>query len=94
MHSWNEYYTYLGYTYVLEEDFDGDVVKNVHIVLDASKKEIDRKQVPDWGPYNVPTFSQFQQFVIDHIVTQQPDITSEIDEFYMAIERDRGNVRS
>ena len=40
MHSWNEYYTYLGYTYVLEHDEDGDVRKNVHIVLDTNKKEI------------------------------------------------------
>ena len=41
MHSWNEYYTYLGYTYVLEHDEDGDVRKNIHIVLDTNKKEID-----------------------------------------------------
>ena len=94
MHSWKEYYTYLGYTYVLEHDDDGDVRKNVHIVLDNNKKEIGWKEVPDWGSYKVPTFEQFKQFVIDHIVTSQPDITSDIDEFYMNIEKERGNVRS
>ena len=73
-------------------DSYGDVVKNVHIVLDTNKKEIDWKEVPDWGAYSVPTLEQFQQFVIDHIVTHQPDITREIDEFYMNIERERGNI--
>ena len=92
MHSWNEYYTYLGYTYVLEHDEDGDVRKNVHIVLDTDKKEINWKEVPDWGSYSVPTYEQFQQFVIDHIVTSQPDVTRDVDEFYMNIERERGNI--
>ena len=47
-----------------------------------------------WGPYHHVTYDEFKQFVIDHIVTVQPDITSEIDKFYMQIEKDRGNVRS
>ena len=64
MHSYKEYYSYLGYTYVLEKDDYGDVVKNVHIVLDLNKKEIDWREVPDWGSYAVPTLEQFQQFVI------------------------------
>tara|TARA_B100001248_G_scaffold189791_1_gene145115 strand:- start:4249 stop:4533 length:285 start_codon:yes stop_codon:yes gene_type:complete len=94
MHSYKEYYSYLGYTYILEYDEDEDTRKNMHVILDPDKNVLDWKDVPDWGSYTVPTYGQFQQFVIDHIVTAQPDITSEIDEFYMAIERDRGNVRS
>ena len=90
----NPYYSYLGYTYILDYDIYDDLRKNIHVVLDTGKKEIEWKEVPDWGPYNIPTEEQFQQFVIDHIVTHQPDITSELDDFYMKIERDRGNVRS
>ena len=101
MHSWNEYYTYLGYTYVLEHDEDGDVRKNIHIVLDTNKKEIDWREVPDWGSYSVPTFEQFAQFVIDYVAThypwgpgeQQPNTSPEMDEFYMNIERERGNIQ-
>lgn len=94
MHSYTPHYTYLGYTYIPEYDDDGDVRKNIHIVLDPNKVEVDWKEVPDWGSYSIPSEDEFQQFVIDHIVTHQPDITREIDEFYMMIERDRGNVRS
>jgi|TARA_B100001093_G_C26396153_1_gene829261 hypothetical protein len=94
MHSYKEYYTYLGYTYVLEYDEDEDTRKNMHVVLDANKNEINWKEVPDWGSYTVPSYEQFKQFVIDHIVTHQPNITSELNDFYMQIEKDRGNVRS
>ena len=66
--------------------------KNMQMTFDTDKKEIDWKEVPDWGSYSVPTYEQFQQFVIDHIVTSQPDVTRDVDEFYMNIERERGNI--
>ncbi len=92
MHSYKEYYSYLGYTYVLEYDDYDDNRKNIHIVLDTDKNELDWKDVPDWGAYTIPTYEQFKQFVIDYIVSDHPDITPEIDEFYINIERDRGNI--
>ena len=73
MHSWNSYYTYLGYTYVLEHDDDGDVRKNMHIVLDPSKNEVPWRRVPDWGSYAIPTFEEFQQFVIDLYIEKEEE---------------------
>ncbi len=85
---------YLGYTYEVEYDDDPDdcTRKFWHIVRDSKGHEVKGE---NWGPYHNVTFDEFKQFVIDHIVaSEQPEITSEIHEFYMMIERDRGNVRS
>lgn len=83
---------YLGFQYFCEYDDDPDdrTRKFWHIVKDPNRKEV----TTAWGPYHHVTYDEFKQFVIDHIVTVQPDITSEIDKFYMQIEKDRGNVRS
>ena len=47
MHSYKEYYTYLGYTYILEYDEDEDTRKNMHVILDPDKNVLDWKDVPD-----------------------------------------------
>lgn len=73
MHSYKEYYTYLGYTYVLEYDEDEDTRKNMHVVLDVNKNEINWKEVPDWGSYTVPSYEQFQQFVIDLYIEKEEE---------------------
>ena len=74
-HSWNEYYSYLGYTYVLEYDEDPDdrTRKNMHIILDPSKNELPWRRVPNWGSYTVPTFEEFQQFVIDLYIEKEEE---------------------
>jgi hypothetical protein len=73
MHSYKEYYTYLGYTYVLEYDEDEDTRKNMHVVLDLNKEEINWREVPDWGSYAIPTLEEFQQFVIDLYIQKEEE---------------------
>jgi hypothetical protein len=75
-YKWLEpYYNYLGYTYVLEYDEDPDdrTRKNMHIVLDPNKNEVPWCKVPNWGSYTVPTFEEFQQFVIDLYIEKEEE---------------------